>query len=915
MKNSKNSKLDIKLVDLIDRDILQKFQDSFSDMTGMAALTTEVDGKPVTEGSNFTDYCMKYTRCSEVGRSMCEECDRYGAEVTMRTGKFTTYVCHSGLIDFSSPVIIDGQMVGCFIGGQVLSEPPDEAFIREIARDLEIDEDEYWEAIKKVPILPKEQIEKAAQYLYRISSVLSDMAYGKYLTIRANAELERAAKMQSDFLANMSHEIRTPMNAVIGFAEMALREKLPETATDYIRQIKSSGNALLAIINDILDYSKIEAGKMDLVPVEYEPLSLIDDVANIIMTRLIDKDVELLLDVNPNIPLTLYGDTVRIRQILINLCNNATKFTNEGYVKLLVDYEWSGYDNILLKVSVIDTGIGIKEVDLDKIFQSFQQVDSKRNRNIEGTGLGLSICQMLLNMMDGELTVESEYGVGSTFSFTLPQKVVDSIPSVTLEDPESIYLSAAFENQYVQDDFINDAGKLGVNVRIFNDYDNKDRDLAEWVAQAGEGSKKYFFLNQNYFDPATLSNVNDNFDITTVIISDTFADTRELAEYKQLRFIRKPISVLNLGNLLNDTEITHVNFENSTDEIYNFTCEDANLLVVDDNIVNLTVAEGLLEPLHAHVDVATGGKEAIHMMEQKMYDIVFMDHMMPELDGVDTTRIIRRTMMQYKDVPIIALTANAVSEARELFKQEGMEGFIAKPIEVRVLVDTVKKYLPPEKINRGPKSFDDIDKTSAGANAGTDEEKYPTIADLDTKTAIDMLGSKNLYMNILKAYYNAVDSKVKTIREYYEQADWPQYAIEVHALKSSSRQIGAMDLGDLAYKLEMAGKEVDVTTINNNTEQLLSDYLALRDKLSYLFEEGDGAAAQKPEAHIEDLRSLFGKMRVAIDDLDMDMMEEVIAEMEKFHYSDFWQAKFDNLKLAVSKMDVDACIEVLDNWG
>ncbi|MBQ9334222.1 MAG: PocR ligand-binding domain-containing protein [Lachnospiraceae bacterium] len=915
MRNNKPSKLDIKLIDLIDRDILQNFQDSFSDMTGMAALTTEADGKPITEGSNFTDYCMKYTRCSELGRSMCEECDRYGAEITMRTGKFTTYVCHSGLIDFSSPVIIDGSMVGCFIGGQVLSEPPDEAFIRDIARDLGINEDEYWDAIQKVPILPKEQIDKAAQYLYRISSVLSDMAYGKYLTIKANEELERAAKMQSDFLANMSHEIRTPMNAVIGFAEMALREDLSETAADYIRQIKNSGNSLLAIINDILDYSKIEAGKMDLIPVEYEPLSLIDDVANIIMTRLVDKDVELILDINPNIPTALYGDTVRLRQILINLCNNATKFTNEGYVRLSVDYEWAGYESVLLKCSVIDTGIGIKEVDLDKIFHSFQQVDSKRNRNIEGTGLGLSICKMLLDIMDGNLSVESVYGEGSTFSFEVPQKVVVSLPSVTIDDPENVYLGAALDGANVQQSFVSDAEKLGVNVRIFNDYDNRERDLKEWAKQAGDGSQLFFFLDQKYFDPDTLTGINDELNITPVVISDTFADTRELSEYTQLRFIRKPISVLNLGNLINDSDITHVNFEAGPEEIYNFTAEDANMLVVDDNIVNLTVAQGLLEPLKAKVDIATGGEEAIHMMEHKQYDIVFMDHMMPELDGVDTTRIIRRTMPQYKDVPIIALTANAVSEARELFKQEGMDGFIAKPVEVRVLVDTVRKFLPPEKIRRGRRPGEE----AANTNTVSSEDKYPVIAELDTHTAIDMLGSKELYMNILRSYYSVIDTKANAIREYYEKADWSQYAIEVHALKSSSRQIGAMELGELAYKLEIAGKELDIATIAGNNAQLLNTYLALKDKLSYLFEENAGSDtesnATKPEARMEDLRSLFGKMRVAIDDLDMDMMEDVIAEMDKFSYSEFWQTKFDSLKAAVDRLDVDSCIEILDNWG
>ena len=597
-------KSDIKLTDLISVDVLQRIQDSFAETVGMAALTTEADGTPVTQGSNFTDYCMKYTRCSAVGKSLCEECDRYGAEVTFKTGKYTTYICHSGLIDFSAPIIADDQMVGCFIGGQALYEPPDEENIRKIARELSIDEDEYWGAIQRIPIIDKEQINKAAAFLYTLSGVLSDMAYGKFLALKANSELERAAKMQGDFLANMSHEIRTPMNAVIGFAEMALREDMSDAARNYINQIKTSSNALLTIINDILDYSKIESGKMELVPVEYEPLQLIEDVADIIMTRLVDKDVELLIDVNPDIPSKLEGDTIRIRQILINICNNATKFTNKGYVRLFADFEWIDEDNITIKFAVEDTGIGIKPNDIDKIFNSFQQVDSKRNRNVEGTGLGLSICQRLLKMMDGELNVESVYGEGSTFSFSINQPVIDKTPSIKVENADHIYAADVFRNPDVERDFVNDATKLGVNVMTFEDHEDRAGNMQKLLSKAGGDNEVYLFIDVNYFEPAMYEKMSGSTDIIPVLIVDTFADVKGLAKYPKLQYIRKPLSVLNLGNLFNHQDIINTDYTDNSSEIYSFTAEGVNVLVVDDNIVNLTVAQGLLEPIKANVDVA-----------------------------------------------------------------------------------------------------------------------------------------------------------------------------------------------------------------------------------------------------------------------------------------------------------------------
>lgn len=310
---------EINLTDLIDVDMLQMLQDSFSMLTGMASLTTDRYGVPVTTGSRFSDFCMKHTRMSEVGRRRCEQCDKMGAEQALKSGASCAYYCHAGLVDFAAPIMAHGQMVGCFIGGQVLIEEPDENKLRKVAEEIGVDPDEYIAAAKRVKVIKKEKVENATSALYVIANLLSKLAYSKYELYLKNMELEKASRMKSDFLANMSHEIRTPMNAVIGMAEMALREELPPLARDYVNQIKSSGQTLLTIINDILDFSKIESGKMDITEVEYKPMSVINDMMNIIGTRIGNKGVEFLMDVNPQLPQELLGDSIRIKQIMVNM--------------------------------------------------------------------------------------------------------------------------------------------------------------------------------------------------------------------------------------------------------------------------------------------------------------------------------------------------------------------------------------------------------------------------------------------------------------------------------------------------------------------------------------------------------------------------------------------------------------------
>ena len=900
---------ELTLTDLIDVDVLQEIQDSFSNMTGMAALTTDAKGVAVTEGSNFSDFCMKYTRTSELGCMRCEQCDKWGAKMAYKKGESVAYFCHAGLMDFAAPIVADGEIVGCFIGGQVLTEDPDAEKIWRIAEEIGVDPEEYVQAAARVNIIDQSDIDKAAQFLYTIAEIMSNMAYNKYLVLQSNIniasnlemvskayeDLERSENMKSDFLANMSHEIRTPMNAVIGMAEMALREEMSPVARDYIGQIKEAGNSLLTIINDILDFSKIESGKMDITEVDYEPMSMIYDVSNILMTRLKDKNVELILDVAPNMPNKLWGDNIRIKQILLNIANNAVKFTSEGKVVIRMECDKTRPDEITMSICVEDTGIGIKKEDMNKLFQSFQQLDSKRNRNIEGTGLGLAISKNLLTLMNGSIWVESEYEKGSKFSCVFPQRIVDDTPSIGVNDPESVIIAGLISNPYLRESLCDDAAKLGISdVRLL-----AAKDLVDFP----EDKRVFLVIEHPMFTEQVESYVYGHPDITTVLLIEF--EGRADYDIPNLLVVKKPLYALNLAMILNGEEM-RLTVQDESNE-FDFIAPEAKVLIVDDNAVNLTVAEGLLEPLKMQVDTASGGKEAIEMISKERYDIVFMDHMMPEIDGVEATHIIRRMHPEYDDVPIIALTANAVEGTKEMFCREGMNDFVAKPIELRMLVAKVRQWLPVEKIQK------DYDVTTANKSTKKAAGADIVVGDLDVKFAMEFLVSEELFWKVLKVFYNSIDKKVKLIKSLEEEEDWTNYTVEVHALKNSAKQIGAISLSEKAAMLEKAGNTRDAWMIHSTTDAMLKQYKDYEPVLAP-FCQDEGEELEKKDISDKDLQGCFTAMKEAVDNLDMDQMEEVISQMGQYRYEDWQQGLFDQLKEASEEMDVDRCEVILRSW-
>ncbi len=883
---------ELSLIDLIDADTLHTIQQAFCDMTEMAAGISDPQGIRVTAHCNENKFCQ-LVKSSVSGRSRCEQCDRQGVLMAKEKQTAVFYMCHAGLVDFAAPILIHNHMLGCFVGGQVLLDGPDEEAIVRLAHELDEDPQEYLSALRRIPSFTRQQINDAAEFLSTLSSIIARIGSSRYKILQANIELEQATQSKSDFLANMSHEIRTPMNAIIGMSEMAMREPLPLAAKEYINQIKAAGQTLLTIINDILDFSKIESGTVDIHPAEYTPMLLVDDIVNAIITRIGTKDIEFIVDIVPDLPQVLYGDHIRMNQIILNLTNNAVKFTRHGQIKLKIFYTMSDADSMMLQVFVIDTGTGIRKEEMNRLFDAFHRADILRTRQIEGSGLGLAITRQLLERMDGSLDVVSEYGKGSCFSFSVPQKIVSREPGVTVPNAKSICAAGLTSSVYVAEQLQTDIERLGISYMPL-ESEQELAHLSEWY------DVNYLFIEHAMFSDEVEHFVRSSPDITAVLI----VNYQTILEYDipNMVIVKKPLYILNIAEIFNNELYQNKPQENPA--LFDFIAPDATILIVDDNAVNLTVAAGLLEPLNMQIDTALSAQDAIEKVARHAYDLIFMDHMMPEVDGVEATHIIRRFYTNYDNVPIIALSANAVDGAEKLFLREGMNDFVPKPIELKVILSALRRWLPKEKIQP----------VTPHAGSAEAENGMPEIEGLDTQAALSLLGTEKLFWEVLKDYYQVIRKKAALIQELEQKEDLKNYTIEVHALKSASRQIGATQLADTAARLEQAGNEGDAALIHSMTPEMLDCYLHYDSILQEYFKIENQDVSIKPVATSKDLRQFFAMLRFAFENLDMDQMEDAIETMKQYSYEQSQQELFEHLCGAVSEIDTDASEDIIKMW-
>ncbi len=512
-------------------------------------------------------------------------------------------------------------------------------------------------------------------------------------------QAEQANMAKSEFLANMSHEIRTPMNAIIGLSDIIMEESMGRKLYTYANDIKSAAHNLLAIINDILDLSKVEAGKMELVISDYHVKSMVNEILHMMDIAASRKGILLKYDYEEEIPCRYSGDEGRIKQILINLINNAIKFTKEGYVRVSVEgTPGEKEDEEILTFRVRDTGCGIRKEDLEKIFEDFRQVDSKKNRSAEGTGLGLAITRHLVYLMQGKIEVESIYGVGTMFTVMIPQKIVDK---------------------------------------------------------------------------RTLREVPD------------FSEKNE-------------------------------------ERVEPFVANTVKVLIVDDNLVNRKVARGFLNAYGFQLDEAASGMESIELVKKKKYDIIFMDHMMPEMDGIEALQIIRRDCGENGTSPvIIALTANAMEGVREKFISSGFQDFLPKPLDRKSLNNMLLKWVP-EELRQEQAS---TEQKNGGGQKEQDADAGDRIAGIDRDTVIRLYdGFGEDYRDLLSVYRVDGERKLVLLEKLFAQKDMKNYEIEVHGLKSASANIGALELSAMAKEHESAAKRGDREYIDGHFKELTAAY-------------------------------------------------------------------------------------------
>ena len=615
----------------------------------------------------------------------------------------------------------------------------------------------------------------------------------------AKKEAEQANKAKSLFLANMSHEIRTPMNAIIGFSELILTMDIDDTVRHHVEDIKWSSHNLLAIINDILDFSKIESGKIELVNDSYFTASFLNDISMIIAPQAEKKNLAFNTKVDPNIPTALYGDKTRIRGVLVNILNNAIKYTQKGSVSFDVSILNQTDKYVTLQFKVTDSGIGIREEDLQTLFETFERLDKKINHDIEGSGLGLSIAHKYITLMGGKIDVESVYGQGSTFTVTLKQKIIDSTP---------------FEEDYKQQNALRNTGSIS-NMKI----------------------------------------------------------------------------------------------------------NGLHILVTDDNLINLRVAEGIFNHYGLKVDTASSGNEAIEKCMITQYDLVFMDHMMPEMDGVEAMENIRKLDKHYSlkgKCKIIVLTANAIKGTRETLMRSGFDEYLGKPINIHNLERIFKKFISADKI-----TYTDEPEIIVTPTQDTPRSEYnflrSTLPNVDIDSGIANTGG-NLteYLNILKITYEYGPKQINELKTAWETKDYENYIIKIHSMKSTTLNIGAMDLSAKARRQEEQGRKENFSYIDDHFQHFNEEYNKLLKNIHIILEHfnmlntadsSDSVQKLSPEM----INRILKAIDTNIDNFDFGKIFEILEEIKQYSIPDEYSELFDKISVFMEELDVDNIKELLQD--
>lgn len=714
---------------------------------------------------------------------------------------------------------------------------------------------------------------------------MEELIRTKEIAEQAKVDAESATKAKSDFLANMSHEIRTPLNAICGMSDLLNHMEVPPKVLEYVENIQVAADNLLDIVNDILDFSKIDAGKVELVEDEYELEALINSVEPMISSRIANKDVVFVIDIDRNVPRKLYGDVVRIKQILLNLLGNAVKFTNFGKISLTIHSTVDEDGELRLIMEVADTGIGIREKDQANLFLEFTQVDTKKNRRLQGTGLGLAISNHLAQLMGGDIQMVSQYGSGTTFTVTIVQKIVELQPCARLEKKSKYRVFLYERNAFYQASILKMLRAFQITYRPI--YNLRDLNSLE----VEKDSKNYLLYDYK----TAQHNVRQSLPQLKKrgVIPVAMLETRDIWNEDNdpyLKKMRKPLHAISFAQLLNGQVVTKTK-EKTERKIKVYPSKKA--LVVDDNVINQKVIQGFLSEYQLQITNASSGYEALdYMRSGEDFDIIFMDHMMPGMDGVETTEKIRKLdVPRAKQIPIVALTANAISGVKEMFLAAGMNDFLAKPIDVELLNEILERWLPPDytvAIN------EDREPYPAAVSAADEEEfivpslpveqEVSGIPGMDYEAALEYFGgSQDILIGVLEVFCQESHDRIKELERLLHLKDYENYIIEAHGLKSAAKSIMANDLSEHAKEHEFAGKDGKFAWIDEHGKELIDEYREFLTSLENYMQGGGQKAETEEFSAIEMLQPKGdtdnGTMQVGFE--EFRLMYQYLAQLVK----------------------------------
>jgi CheY-like chemotaxis protein/HPt (histidine-containing phosphotransfer) domain-containing protein/anti-sigma regulatory factor (Ser/Thr protein kinase) len=723
----------------------------------------------------------------------------------------------------------------------------------------------------------------------------------------AKMKSEEENRSKSSFLARMSHEIRTPMNSILGMSELVMRNDISDDIREYVSIIHQDCDSLLAIINDILDFSKIEAGQVECESKKYFFSSLINDMINVIRVRVSEKALDFLVNVDPEIPMQLIGDQVRIRQIVINLLVNAVKYTEKGFVSLDVRRGLAVGNKVEIIFNVRDSGIGIKEEDMDKIFVDFTRLDVDYNRRVEGTGLGLAIARTYCRMMGGDVSAESEYGQGSIFTATVIQSFDEDKKLAEVSYPGQKRVLLFDERPRHIQSIVAEMKALGVIPACSLNF-------AEFIEDLEEGEFDYAFVSSTYAFECIGVLDRRRMPLHLVVM----VEMGDGSAFRDTLSIMIPIYSVPIANALNGA--VDVRGCSSMSLTSRFIIPDARILIVDDILSNLRVAKELVAQYKANIDTCKSGVDAVELVKKNRYDIVFMDHMMPEMDGIQATAAIRRLSGEdeyFRSLPIVALTANAISGQRDMFLQNGMDDFLAKPIEMQNLDQILRRWINEEK---------QIEQKEGDAEeappppAVTKDDEAPKIPGVNVSIGLKQIGgSVAVYRDILSNFCADANEMIEKIRDDLRDCNFHLYAVHVHAMKGASKSIGATEFSEFAAQMEEAAKNKDIDMMRERTGSLLGNLDTLVHSIydSVLTGGEDNSADADNEEDGDEKRDDIScleldVLKTALISLDIETVNEMLLSYVSMKLDSATKKVVSDIEQHILMFEYEKAVELID---